>query len=59
MMASKKEPGAKKKPVTVHIAFPPDVIELVDQRAEVESRTRVNMIQVLVKQALEEQSQTA
>jgi len=58
MIASKKEPVAKQKPVLVQIHFSPEVIEQIDHRASKEDRTRKNMVEVLVKQALE-QSQTA
>jgi hypothetical protein len=58
--ATKKD--IKKKPdyqTVVHVAFAPEVLDQIDAQAEIESRTRVNMVQVLVKQALGMKQETA
>ena len=49
MMTPKKTDG----PITVHITFAPELLKKIDKHAESEDRTRVNMIQVLVKRGLE------
>jgi predicted transcriptional regulator len=49
MMATKNR---KKPPTTVHLQLSPDVMERVDALAEAQSRTRINMVQFLIKQAL-------
>jgi hypothetical protein len=51
MMASKEK--KKLLETVVHVRFAADLLHQIDSRADVESRTRANMIQVLVKQALE------
>ncbi len=43
----------KKTPTTVHLQLAPEVLERVDKLAESQSRTRINMVQVLIKQALD------
>lgn len=52
MMTTKKD-KLKDQLVTVHVNFPAEVIRAIDEKAVAESRTRVNMIQVLVKQGLD------
>ncbi len=53
-MKSTKKDLLKNQLVTVHVNFPAEIIRAIDQKAISESRTRVNMIQALVKQGLGE-----
>jgi hypothetical protein len=51
MMTPKKE--RKPRYVVVHVAFSPKEVEKIDAQAEIENRTRINMIQTFVLRGLD------
>jgi hypothetical protein len=50
-MTPKKE--RKPRYVVVHVAFSPKEVEKIDAQAEIENRTRINMIQTFVLRGLD------